>query len=489
MRKPSDSQQAGTYLARWSIAVLLGFGFGVIPNPFASPKSAQAAGESKLIQVKMKRHPSDAKWTLQETRILASLPGFRPGEQEIALSRYGGRTDRKSKATGFFYPKKIEDRWWLIDPEGNLFIHMGVCNVRQGKSRLAQQSALKKFGDWAQWAQYCATLLKEYGFNGVGGWSDGPLLRESGYPLVYVFSWRFMGDFSKYKRLVWQEPGRLGYPNMCIPVFHPDFERFCDTYAKQLIPTREDPYLLGHFADDELPLVPDMLDRSLQLDIRNRDLRYGYLAARQWLIQRRGKPIKLSEITDADRAAFLEYALERYYEITSKAIRKYDQNHLCLGSRLYGESLTQPQVLRAAGRHLDVVAANYFGAWGPDPTRLNMWAQESGKPILICEWYAKGADVGMGNQSGQGLLVPTQIDRGYFYQHFTLSLLENKNCVGWHWFQLRDNNPEDLEPDSSNRDSNKGILNYQFEPYLPLLEKMREINQNVYPLTDYFDGK
>ena len=118
-----------------------------------------------------------------------------------------------------------------------------------------------------------------------------------------------------------------------------------------------------------------------------------------------------------------------------------------------------------------------------------MWAKESGKPILICEWYAKGADTGMANQSGQGLLVPTQLDRGYFYQHFTLELLENKNCIGWHWFKLRDNNPADTETDPSNRDSNKGIMNYQFEPYLPLLEKMRQINQNVYSLTDYFDQR
>ena len=96
-------------------------------------------------------------------------------------------------------------------------------------------------------------------------------------------------------------------------------------------------------------------------------------------------------------------------------------------------------------------------------------------------------DSGLANHSGQGWLVPTQADRGHFYQHFTLGLLENKNCVGWHWFQLRDNNPADPETDPSNRDSNKGILNYQFMPYLPLMEKMREINLNVYSLTDYFD--
>jgi len=489
MRKNSDQHMVRNPITRRLLPGLLVIVFGFITNPFGGRHSVQGALDPKTIPVKVKRKSTDSQWTIRQTRTLASLADYRPGVERIPLSRYGGRTDRKAEAKGFFYPKQIGDRWWLVDPEGNLFIHMGVCSVRQGKSRMAQQSALQKFGHWQRWAEFCTTSLKDSGFNGVGGWSDGPLLRESGHPLVYVLSWDFMGDFSKFKRLVWQEPGRMGYPNMCIPVFHPGFALFCDTYAKQLIPTKDDPYLLGHFADDELPLVPDMLDRSLQLDYRNRDLRYGYLAAKHWLAQRKGNDAKLSDITDEDRAAFLEYAFDEYYKITCKAIRKYDENHLCLGSRLYGEFLTYPKVLRAAGRYLDVVAANYFGAWGPDQARLNMWAKESGKPILICEWYAKGADSGLANHSGQGWLVPTQADRGNFYQHFTLELLENKNCVGWHWFKLRDNNPADPETDPSNRDSNKGILNYQFEPYLPLVEKMRELNLKVYSLTDYFDKK
>jgi len=472
------------------LAGLLVIGLGFIANPYGVGDSVQASSESQTIPVKMKRRPTDSQWTIQQTRTPVSLPGYRPGAKAISLSRYGGRTDRKAEAKGFFYTKQIGDRWWLIDPEGNLFIHIGMCSVRQGMTRMEQQSALQKFGNWQQWAEFCTTTLKNFGFNGTGGWSDGLFLRESGHPLVYVLSWDFMGDFSKLKRLVWQEPGRLGYPNMCIPVFHPGFALFCDTYAKEhLLETKDDPYLLGHFADDELPLAPDILDRSLQLDYRNQDLRYGYLAAKRWLARRKGDDATISDITEEDRAAFLEYVFEEYYKITCKAIRKYDENHLCLGSRLYGEYLTYPEVLRAAGRHIDVVAANYFGAWGPDQARLNMWAKESGKPILICEWYAKGADTGMANQSGQGLLVPTQLDRGYFYQHFTLELLENKNCIGWHWFKLRDNNPADTETDPSNRDSNKGIMNYQFEPYLPLLEKMRQINQNVYSLTDYFDQR
>ena len=39
-------------------------------------------------------------------------------------------------------------------------------------------------------------------------------------------------------------------------------------------------------------------------------------------------------------------------------------------------------------------------------------SRESGKPILVTEWYAKGMDSGMANQGGAGWVVKTQRDRG-----------------------------------------------------------------------------
>jgi hypothetical protein len=155
---------------------------------------------------------------------------------------------------------------------------------------------------------------------------------------------------------------------------------------------------------------------------------------------------------------------------------------------LHGRALRLPHIFKVAGKYLDVIAVNYYGAWGPDPNRMAMWSRESGKPFIITEFYAKGHDSGLANNSGAGWLVPTQKDRGRFYQHFTLGLLESKNCLGWHWFKYRDNNPEDLSTDPSNRDSNKGIINYKYKPYITLLEDMKKLNNEVYALIDYFDS-
>ncbi len=458
-------------------------------KPAQAESKGRKASEQKYIKVPVKRKPADKDWKLRDTRTIELLEGFQPGSKNIPYSKYGGRVDIKAEAKNFFYPKKVAGRWWLVDPDGNLFVHIGVCSVRRGRSQISRKPAKEKFGTWEKWAEFTTTLLAKYGFNGIGGWSDAELLRAASQPPVYTLSWNFMGSFGRSKKLVWQEPGHLGYPNRCIPVFHPDFEKFCDEYAGQLSATNDDPWLIGHFSDNEMPVVSDMLDRSLQLDVNNPDLRYGYEAAKEWLDKRKGKQTSPKDITDADRRAFIMYAFDRYYRITTNAIRKYDSNHLCLGSRFHGRALSLPYIFRVAGKYLNVVAVNCYGAWGPDPKRMAMWSRESGKPFMITEFYAKGHDSGLPNNSGAGWLVPTQKDRGRFYQHFTMGLLESKCCVGWHWFKYRDNNPEDLSTDPSNRDSNKGIINYHYKPYATLLEDMKKLNNEVYALIDYFDSK
>jgi hypothetical protein len=105
---------------------------------------------------------------------------------------------------------------------------------------------------------------------------------------------------------------------------------------------------------------------------------------------------------------------------------------------------------------------------------------------MITEWYTKADDSGLGNVTGAGWIVPTQKDRGLFYQNYVLALLESKVCVGWHWFKYQDNDPADTKSDPSNADANKGIVNNEFDPYMPMLNEMRAINLHVYGLTDYF---
>ena len=443
----------------------------------------------QYIQVEVKNSPSQKEWKQYNTRTIDMVPGFKPYSKKVEMDKYGGRTDMKAEPKGFFYPKKVGDRWWFVDPEGNLFIHVAIVGVYTGLTDFDKQSSIKHFGSEEKWAQFSAELLHKYSFNGSGGWSQAELLRKTQYPPVYTLSWDFLANFAASKGLSWQVSGHMGYPDEVWPVFHPEFEAFCDEYAKKLAVTSDDPYCLGHFSDNEIQTQSDMLDRTLKLDLaKYPEMKYNVEEAKRWLNERKGKVAGLENINDEDRVEFIGYMFDRYFKLTTTAIRKYDPHHLCLGSRFHGKAKNIPAVFRAAGKHLDVVSVNYYKAWAPDEQLMAMWVKESGKPFMITEWYAKGEDSGLPNTSGAGWLVKTQKDRAKFYHNFSLGLMENKNCVGWHWFKYRDNNPEDLTTEPSNRDSNKGVVNTQYKPYTELLEEMKRINDNVYPLIDYFDG-
>ncbi len=425
-------------------------------------------------------------WKPYPTRTLADLPAIASAPADAGLNRFGSRPDRTARATGFFRAERINGRWWLIDPEGGLGSNRSVVSVTMMRTPGAVAALERKFGGEAGWAAATATLLHDHGFNGLGAWTNTDLLRAAPQKLAYTLIWNFMSSYGKKRGGTYQQPGHTGYPQDAIFVFDPEFETFCAEHAQQLAATKDDPWLIGHFTDNELPLKREALANYLSLPEKDP----GFQAAQSFLRERHGPAATAKDITDADKSAFLELVVDRYLGTVTRAIRKVDPNHLILGSRFHGTQVRFPETFRAAGKYLDVVAVNYYHAWTADPELLAMWEREAGRPFIITEWYAKGMDVpGLANVSGAGWVVKTQRDRGLFYENFTLSLLESKGCVGWHWFKYIDNDPDDKKSDPSNRDSNKGIVSNRYEPHADVLASMKRINEHTYRIIDHFDAR
>jgi len=416
------------------------------------------------------------KFISNPTRILADLPTI---PEDTGLNPYGGITEPKYKPTGFFRTEKINGRWWIIDPTGGRFIHRGMATVTTIRTPGAQAALVATFKDKNGWAAATTRLITDIGFNGTGGVSDDAILDTTSNKLVSTRLLSLMSRYGKVRGGVTPQPGHMGYPGDCPFIFDKEFETYCKEACKTLAQNKNNPWILGYYTDNEMPWANDLLDKYLKLDVKDQ----GRIFAEEWL-----KKNKISKITDAHREEFLQLAAETYFRITSQAIRENDPNHMVLGARFHGVALRLKPLFRAAGKYCDIITINYYRSWTPNKSNMEAWSKESGKPFLITEWYAKAEDSGLANTSGAGWLVHTQKDRGLFYQNFTLALIENPGCVGWHWFRYSDNDPDE-KTDGSNKDANKGIVTNRYVPYVPLVDAMREVNIRNYGLIEMFDRK
>jgi hypothetical protein len=422
-------------------------------------------------------------WSFFDTQIIDSLKGFKPTKN--VLNAYGSKKSNRIKGNGHYCVKKINNRWWFIDPEGYLNIQRVVSGFRQGTSEKNKFAFDSKYKTTEKWTEITYKEFSDFGFNGIGSWSDTEAVqaesKKNNKKMSYSVMLNFMSSYGKKRGGTYQLPGNIGYPNQCIFVFDSEFENFCNEYAKIVESYKGDSNLVGFFSDNELPFGTTNLEGYLTLPDSTDQ---GRKFAEKWL---KSKKISITQLSAKNREEFAGVVAEHYYRIVSNAIRKYDKNHLYLGSRLHGSPKQIETIVRAAGKYCDVVSINYYGSWGPDQDLMKNWGKWAEKPFMITEFYTKAMDSGLANTSGAGFTVHTQQERGFAYQHFCLGLLQSKNCVGWHWFKYQDNDPTATGVDPSNIDSNKGLLNTEYQWYMPMIKYMKQFNENVYSLVEYYD--
>lgn len=444
------------------------------------------------LQIEARENTKTETWKSYPTETVSSLRGFNPRKADPMQSEFGGWMVDRQQATGFFRTQQINGRWWLVDPEGWPYLFRGVAVFSMGGSDRQKQALTEKFGTPEAWAADQQQLLRRYGFNGLGAWSAVDVVRKTEHPMPYTVIVSPMSNYNslnkkrysgKYRQSGWQ-----GYRFDLAMVFDTGFDEAVEKALAPIATYRDDKYLIGYFVDNEIPWVNDALDRHLTLLAHDEE---AYLTVRKWFDERRGKEATAADITNADRHAFMGFYFDTYLRKVTAALHKYDPNHLFLGCRFnqHKEELSCPEIFAVAGKYLDVISINHYKYWKPEAKRMAEWATWSGKPFLITEFYTKGEDSGLPNTTGAGWNVHTQADRGWFYQNFVMELMRSGNCVGWNWFTYMDNDPQNLHTDPSNRDSNKGVVNWAFEPYTVLLDEMKQLNDCTYRLIRYFDAE
>ncbi len=370
------------------------------------------------------------------------------------------------RATGFFHTQQADGRWWLVTPDGRPFYSQGVNHVTPAPDTDRQtgicpycESVAARYPDPAAWTDTTVSRLSSWGFNTIGAWSDLDQL-SSRMPYTEILGMASGNDW-----------------------FAPAFEAHAQAVVTaKVVPRRDDPNLVGWFLDNELHWGRDYASDHPLLD--------DYLALPP---DAPGRAVADAHVGDPN--GFLTALATRYYQVTTKAIRAEDPNHLVLGSRLIS-FLTPSEVVVAAGRWLDVLSVNHYDVipglvegldnlWGPfvpvDPS-LTRFHELSGLPVLVTEYSFRGADSGLPNSWPPIYLTePTQEGRADLWESKVEGLYATPWIVGDHWFEWADQPPGGRRGDGE--DNNFGLVGNSDDPYQALVARMTTVHATAPDVT------
>ncbi len=408
-------------------------------------------------------------WLTYRTKLVRLIPDYiKVTDGRDDFTRYGTYKYLHTDSTGFFYVKKIDGRWWMVDPEGYAGMNMAVTSFTSSN------------------IQNDYDIVKKNGYNGSGNFLSSEGQTKTGYNLQNYVNFSFtrrLNFFLSYKndrKNYYTTPKDVQGSLDHILVLDPQFAIYCDELASSKVsPFADERDLLGYFTDNEINFNQDQL-RNLVRDLPEGDpSRNAALAFAETKGLTADDCINYtSKVTEDIKKEFATLLAEHYFKTVSEAIRKYDPNHMILGSRLHGRPRGIAGVVNASHKYMDITSVNFYDKFRPsDEISKETWSNDH--PCLVTEFYIKDINAFKATQPGAGWYVNSQANRGYFYQNSCIELLQNKCYVGWHYFRFKDD-----------EDSNKGMVDYaNGKEYTDMTAYMKELNEQVYRICDFYDGK
>lgn len=383
-------------------------------------------------------------------------------------TRWGGVAGGRFRASGRFRVTAETGVAWLVDPDGGRFLSLGVNNVSfdpdqiQGTKRSPYAEACwHKYGGVDRWRAAAAARLGGWGLNTLGSWSD-EAVADAGTTLAIAPNLDLGMSFAWAKNEANRQAPQQAFPDVFDPAYDTHVRRRAH---ERCTARRNEPRILGWFMDNELRWGPDWRgpEELLPLFLNLGPDAPGRRAAQDWLTARHaGAP------SQADCDDFAALAAERYFALTSDALRAADPEHLNLGSRFAYPP--KPSIVAAAARHVDVVSFNCYDA---DPASALAIYETCGKPLLIGEFSFRATDSGLPNTRGASPVVATQAERAAAYSSYVTTALGHPRVVGAHWFEHADQ-PAEGRFDGEN--SNYGTVTIDDHVYAELTAAMTAVS-------------
>jgi hypothetical protein len=387
-------------------------------------------------------------------------------------SKFGGYLNSKVKASGFFRTQKIDDRWWFVDPEGYLFLSVGVDCVNPGGGGNAinidkrrnlykelppsgigsnpERPNTSSFGTWNLFRRYgkdypiksksmIIKRMDKWGLNTIANWSSPEVTNMN----QKAFMLQLHG--------VGIEDGVMGLPDVYAPTFAAKIDAACKAFVT---PYTQNPWLIGYFAGNE----PSWLEQEERLC--------------SMILDGSDKPIKTelkkylgAADTPERRKQFIYNTFRIFLKSVDAAVKRYDPNHLNLGMR-FGH-VPDKEILDICKDVFDVFSFNCYDLY-PKKEFMDQILEGTGLPMIIGEYHFGTVDRGMAQSLWQ---VNSQKERGVAYRYYTERAYSHPGLIGTAYFQWSD---QDLTGRRDGENYNCGLVDVTDRPYQHQVEAMME---------------
>lgn len=376
------------------------------------------------------------------------------------MSVYGGNSECKFNARGFFRLERAADRWWLVDPDGHAFVTVGLNHADETNLKYEHNFDIwkRKYGSRRNWIKEGLVKdLKDWGFNTIG-WTQEYISGDWGDPHSWLEDPKNVGHSAGWSAADYETAdmpyclqlrvaeiedwnGQPAFPD----VYSQEFDMYCEYLARSICADHADSKnLIGYFLVDIPAWLPEAGGRDFDI---------------------------LKGLDNRERTAKQFEVATKYYETITKHIRRYDANHLILGDRYHGNKGIPTAVLTAMKPFVDVLSVQYFPSSDPEGYQkmrddLALWQQITDKPVLI-------ADIGNWCHSdtnpNRRSPIKSQAGRADDYMQAIGAIMHEPWFIGWHWCAYVENHARGW-----------GVKDPFDEPYEDFINPVAKFNKAIY---------
>lgn len=445
---------------------------------------------------------------LAAATVLLLIAAARTGDR---LDEFGGWTGLQGERTGFFHLEEISGRHWFVSPEGNVFFPVSMSHLLSGESYTA---ATRLFGDDKEaWIRDSLEKARAMGFNCALGGATSPERNLNGFVDLDLAESIFREEKFPYAVgvILMKHPWEFVEGETLPDIFDPSYKQLIESRAEAVCPTvKDDPLMIGYYygfgafnrsqqwVNHHLSLPPGSAGREELVDLLAdrhgggvREFNRVYGTSLKAIEELKGKEVlaypkeferanypsvgrNLDPVQMADFQAILSHMAVTLYRIAHTAVRRWDTNHLILGSFIKEWALTGASWKEAAP-YLDMIAPQHVNPEIP----INALADAAGLPMIVSD-----EETGFHYPGNRGNLyrgVRSHRARGEIYSANLMRHYKDSQVVGVTFCTCM----YDQDGESLKKNKQGGYYDMDGNPRQDLIDMVSRINREVYAHTPH----